>query len=671
MASLAVLFQELALIRWLPTRVRVVAYFPNLILLSAFLGIGIGCLRSRGRDLRLAWPVSLAVLVGAAILLSRIAFTANSATEHLWLLYYDLGSSAPVVNGIEAPIVACFVLCAVSFIPLGQLVARRLDAFRDSGRPLTGYGWDLLGSMLGVIGFAVASFLRSFPAWWFAALALLGVIFFVDQRRALVLYACAMAAVVAGVALTEKAQLYSPYYGLRADQQTPYDIAISVNGSLHQKALAVGSPLPATGRLEMVRAGYHVPYRDLGRKPRRVLVLGAGTGNDVAVALGEGAASIDAVEIDPAILELGRRLHPDHPYASPRVHAYNTDARSFLNGDHGKYDLIVFGTLDSMTRLSALSAVRLDNFVYTEEGLRAARDALTPDGGMVLYFLISADHLHLRILRMVSDVFGEVPRVHLESRQMFNAIYLAGPGFPLQAADKALAAANLARLAPVQPATDDWPYLYLNGRGLNSFYASLIAILGGLSVLAVALASRELRGSMLALRDVDAEMFLLGSAFLLLETGSVTEMTLVWGVTWLTNAVVFGAILLTALLGTLLQGKVSLPWPASVLGVAVALIAGYLLPTSALATPSIAIRLALSVLFIGAPIFFAATLFASAFAARKESGLPFGWNLLGAVAGGLLEFTSMVVGIKALHLMALALYLAVALVRARSVARTA
>jgi hypothetical protein len=82
-------------------------------------------------------------------------------------------------------------------------------------------------------------------------------------------------------------------------------------------------------------------------------------------------------------------------------------------------------------------------------------------------------------------------------------------------------------------------------------------------------------------------------------------------------------------------------------------------------------RRALSALFIGAPIFFAATLFASAFASRKESGLSFGWNLLGAVAGGLLEFLTMLVGIKALHLIALTLYLAVALVRSRHVRQRA
>ena len=106
----------------------------------------------------------------------------------------------------------------------------------------------------------------------------------------------------------------------------------------------------------------------------------------MAVALDEGVQHIDVVEIDPVILELGKKVHPDHPYQSPHVRLFNTDARSFLNTAHASYDLIIFGTLDSMTRLSALSNVRLDNFVYTVEGFKAARKHLTVDGGVVLYF---------------------------------------------------------------------------------------------------------------------------------------------------------------------------------------------------------------------------------------------------------------------------------------------
>ena len=107
--SFVVLFQELVLIRWIPIQIRVIAYFPNLILIGAFLGLGIGALRARHRSLLWAWPLLLLVLVGIARALSGVAFTANQVSEHFYLLYHDLGSDAPVVEGIQLPIVLFFI----------------------------------------------------------------------------------------------------------------------------------------------------------------------------------------------------------------------------------------------------------------------------------------------------------------------------------------------------------------------------------------------------------------------------------------------------------------------------------------------------------------------------------------------------------------------------------
>ena len=149
--------------------------------------------------------------------------------------------------------------------------------------------------------------------------------------------------------------------------------------------------------------------RQLGRKPGKVLVLGAGTGNDVAVALAEGAERVDAVEIDPGILRIGQRGHPDRPYDSPKVRVFATDARSYLENTPERYDLIVFGTLDSMTRLSALSSVRLDNFVYTAQCLRAAHSRLTARGGVALYFMLEAQHIYRRLLATVGEAFESPP----------------------------------------------------------------------------------------------------------------------------------------------------------------------------------------------------------------------------------------------------------------------
>ncbi len=180
-----------------------------------------------------------------------------------------------------------------------------------------------------------------------------------------------------------------------------------------------------------------------------------------------------------------------------------------------------------------------------------------------------------------------------------------------------------------------------------------------------------MRGSLRGGTGIDLEMFLFGLAFLLLETRSVTEMTLVWGATWLTSAVVFGSILAMILLATLVAQRRPLSYAASMAGLVVFLLVVYALPARLLLVSDPAIRLALSAAFVGGPIFFAASCFALLFRDRRRASLAFGWNLLGAVAGGLLEFASMAVGLKALLLVAAAAYLGAALVRLRTAAGVA
>jgi hypothetical protein len=667
-ASFVVLFQELALIRWLPAQVRVLAYFPNLILISAFLGLGIGCLRAGRRPLLWAWPVSLVILAVAALAASRIVFAQDSGAEHLFLLYYDLPPDAPVVHDVRLPIVAFFVLSALSFVSLGQVVAERLEEFRRRSGSLRGYAWDILGSLAGVTVFTVLGFAGAFPVTWFAAFLAAGFLFFAASPRERLGYVTAAALIVLVIARAERAQHYSPYYALAVEQR-PNDTGFSVlaNGSLHQFAFPVRRVWTGAGH-DTIREGYHLPYRLLKAPPRRALVVGAGTGNDVAVLLDEGAERVDAVEIDPVILDIGRASHPDRPYASPRVRVFNTDARSFLNQTGEQYDLIVFGTLDSMTRLSALSNVRLDNFMYTVECFRRARERLAPEGGIVVYFMVATPYIDLRLGGMLTEAFAEAPLIEGRFYGLFNRIYMAGPAFADH--DGAVRRANAASSgAWVRSRTelprDDWPYLYLARPGINGFYLTLMAIFGGLAVLAVASASPEMRGSVRSGAGVDWEMFLFGLAFLLLETRSVTEMTLVWGATWLTSAVVFGAILAMVLLATLVAQRRPLSYPASMAGLVVLLLFVYALPTRLLLVSNPALRLVMSMVFVGAPIFFAASCFALLFRSRERAGVAFGWNLLGAVAGGLLEFLSMAVGLKALLLAAAAAYLGAALMRVR------
>ena len=110
---------------------------------------------------------------------------------------------------------------------------------------------------------------------------------------------------------------------------------------------------------------YNLPYR-IKPKPEHVLVVGSGTGNDVAAAVRNGAGKIDAVETDPVILQFGKQLHPESPYQAHNVNTVVNDARAFIRYANKKYDLIVYGLLDSHSLLSSRSGgIRLDSYMFT------------------------------------------------------------------------------------------------------------------------------------------------------------------------------------------------------------------------------------------------------------------------------------------------------------------
>ena len=136
--------------------------------------------------------------------------------------------------------------------------------------------------------------------------------------------------------------------------------------------------------------------------------MGSGAGNDVAGAVRHNS-TVDAVEIDPAIRALGEREHPEHPYDSPQVTTYLTDARAFLKRTSKNYDLILFGLLDSHTQFSDYSNMRLDNFVYTEESFAEAKAHLKPDGVIFIKFQVDRPWMARRLADMLQHTFGKPP----------------------------------------------------------------------------------------------------------------------------------------------------------------------------------------------------------------------------------------------------------------------
>ena len=91
-----------------------------------------------------------------------------------------------------------------------------------------------------------------------------------------------------------------------------------------------------------------------------MLIIGAGSGSDVAIALSKGAKHIDAVDIDPRIMQIGVEKNPDQPYHDPRVTRHINDGRAFLETTDTKYDLILFALPDSLALVTGASQIRLE-----------------------------------------------------------------------------------------------------------------------------------------------------------------------------------------------------------------------------------------------------------------------------------------------------------------------
>ncbi len=149
---------------------------------------------------------------------------------------------------------------------------------------------------------------------------------------------------------------WSPYYKISVfDAKTAGVKALNVNGIPHQL-------IESTAQRRAREPVYFLPYRRVLSNPlRNVLIIGAGNGADVAIALAAGAKHVDAVEIDPRIYQIGRELNPDHPYQNPRVTIHINDGRAYLQQSRSTYDLILFALPDSLVLVAGQSSLRLES----------------------------------------------------------------------------------------------------------------------------------------------------------------------------------------------------------------------------------------------------------------------------------------------------------------------
>jgi spermidine synthase len=692
--SVAALLLELMLIRWIATEFRVFAYLQNSVLVACLMGFGMGCFSAEK-----AWGISRALppLLVLALMLSVPAIRSYFAYVTLrfgaigdfdtWAgtskLEFDSLKSFLVALVVAAHVAIILFLAWITFIPFGQAIGRCLDSGHNT---IVAYSVNILGSFCGIALFTSLSAWRLGPLAWNATLLalLLAAVLLSGARWPALAGLGALSAIVGfgQYALPDGLTVWTPYQKIHAmpyvlrdniSRKTHEYIGIQVNNTGYQtiinlkpKSIAEKPSLftPEIAGLSQ----YDLPMLFYPRA-KHVLILGAGSGNDAAGALRNGAGSVTAVEIDPVIIWLGKSFHFERPYEDPRVRIVNDDARAFFAASDESFDLIVFSLLDSHTT-GPMTNSRLDHYVYTMESLRLAKNLLTPHGVMILSFEAYKPYLADRLNTTMTELFGAAPLVFRVPNSPYGPggiFFVSGSRQTIELAlstNRRLQShiANLQERYPrrfdgvAQPITDDWPYLYLDEPRIPALFAVITVILVG-----IFLYCGRLTGVIQHLRGWhwrECHFFFLGAAFMLLEISMISKSAIAFGSTWVVNAIIISGIFAMILIANLIYAVFRcIPMtPVYVLLIcACAVILGF--DFGDIANLPYGARVAVVGLMATLPMLFSGIVFIHSLNATRDKARALGANLLGALLGGLLLPVSFLTGMKFLILLVGVFYL--------------
>jgi hypothetical protein len=524
------------------------------------------------------------------------------------------------------------------------VIAERVGRLFATFEPLDAYRLDVMGSICGIVSFSALAFVDAGPLVWIAVAGGVLLVLLRDELTRFVVVSLAALLALGVVSWLQPRDIWSPYQHVTYAQRDDGQVSIRVNNRPHQTM----APLSV---LLAEQPFYAYPYDHLPAGPGDVLIVGAGSGNDVALALSMGATHVDAVEIDPVLQRLGSDLHPEHPYQDPRVSVHIDDGRAFLERTHDRYDLILFALPDSLTLVSGQGGLRLESYLFTTEAMRTVRDHLRPGGAFSMYNYYRSDVFE-RYATTLTRVFGHAPCI---DRGGLGAITRSQSVLTIGRAPDAIVCDSpwVEQGSAPEPATDDHPFPYLRGRTIPSSYMVALALVLLASLLTVRVGSgrplREMRPY--------TDLFFMGAAFLLLETKNVVQFALLFGTTWFVNSLVFAGILLAVLGAVEVARRSRLPDRRLLYGLlAASLVVAWIVRPGSLLSLDPIQRFVAAIALAFVPVFLANLIFSQRFRDVGASTVAFGANLLGAMLGGVLEYGAIVVGYRNLLILVAMLY---------------
>jgi len=652
----SILFLELILIRYLAGNIWNLGYFPNLVLLAVFVGMGMGFVFHHYIGPRLSAILFHAAVFLLLFLLVFVYFKHPAVPGfEQWsgeiggeLFFTATHPQTEKTNFI--PLIISFLSIILVFALFSQRTAKLFRLFK----PLTAYTLDIAGSCCGIMCFMLMSWFALPAVVWLTILAPVLIFVMGDRWRTRWIVIIPLAGIITIAWVQDQELLFDSRYNGKLDVSwSPYQKIelvyvfnkphwIFVNGIKHQTILDEST---------LRKSFYFQPYIERAENPefspyRKALVIGSGCGNDVAAALLSGVEQIDAVEIDPVISKMGTKHNPFNVFNKDNVNLYVNDGRAFMSNTNEKYDLIIFALTDSLIKVSPMAQLRLENYLFTTESVERAFQMLTETGDVIFYNYYRKPWVAKKIQKMIFKAIGVAPEITEPEPGL--AMLKAGKYLKPQTGSEQVDAPSEETYTP----SDDWPFLYLKKPGIPAVYIKCMigmALFVILLTTCLHIATRNKKDFVKGARSLPIKLAFLfmGIAFLLLETKSIVQFSLLFGTTWVNNSLVFLGVLLLVLAANwtaVYIKRKNVLWMIYVFLIISSLVTLLFPLAGLLRVENTFLRFLIASLMTFSPIYFANLIFSIAFRDQELPEHMFGWNLIGATIGGILEYSSMALG---------------------------
>jgi hypothetical protein len=605
-------------------------------LIACFSGFAIGVNRPDDRFFKFA---SASLLITVLIPLSfKFYISTSGLVGQAISQLIQGGDFASLASGASVILISLALMLCGPFALMSCLGSRVARLFNQRSR-LTPYGTFITALLCGYLTFQISTAASVSPAIQLLVVAcILAALVARKKQSQLLQFTCLL---LAGLlmftplkASNQQTIDWSPYHEVEVSSAAKGDLLpgeVVLDGALGQSLSALKN---------------YSQVAFLSEHPKTVLILGAGIGAGIEDILRKGATSIDAVEVDPVLLKIGRRLNAS--YNSPLVNVHLDDPRRFVNDCQNKYDLILFPSQNFVNWCGA-SSLDQGNYLRTLECYKKCLAMLDQNGIMLLSFATSSapgdQALRDAYYATATEALGHDPLVVGKKGDAASIVFILGETSAQKKVLEALVPVGFDQITSsaesgTKAITDDYPYV--SPKTIQPGWLYLlwsILLIGALACFA------RYCDFFKDNTPTDWQLFLLGAAFALMICGSLPRLFALFGSTWLSSAIIFSGMLAIAWLANYAIHRPGAAKFEIVLyfGLAVSLLISYFLPVRWLLRVG-PFGVVLVVFFTILPVFRVLLMLAASYSEAKHLASSIAFTLLGLSGGLLLTHLSVYFG---------------------------